>query len=88
MASYCPPTYKYPSLNVENMTVGMEEFSYTKDHSKFGISTDRFLVLFVLDGRRKKRFFKNKITGEFLTNSFNVFMLPRPGQCFSVCLYR
>lgn len=40
MDAYCPPTYTYPSVNVEDCTVGGLAFSYANDHSKYGVSLD------------------------------------------------
>lgn len=40
MDAYCPPSYAYPSLNVEGCSVGGDSFSYTDDHSKYGVSQD------------------------------------------------
>jgi len=36
--SLCPSTVKYQTLNVNSISVGSTDFSYSQDHSKWGIS--------------------------------------------------
>jgi len=40
LGSFCPPEYTYPNLNINTISFGDIQFGETKDHSKWGISTD------------------------------------------------
>jgi deoxyribonuclease-2 len=40
LASFCPPQYQYPSLDIDNLSFGGDmTFKETKDHAKWAVST-------------------------------------------------
>jgi len=38
LPTYCTPQYAYDSINVNHVSFGSTSYSYTKDHSKWGVS--------------------------------------------------